>query len=165
MFKLAGAAQTSARDAERLLWNAVAWGAGKKPRLSRKRIESVAQDRVRLSELLRQAAVLSRSQPVDAYALLRPRDNAIKHLGPAFFTKYLYFAGGGDADHPCCILDDRVAHSLQVAGWHSLPRRSDWWPSTYGRFMELLARWKRETSAARLDLIERYLFDAHGRIA
>jgi hypothetical protein len=31
--------------------------------------------------------------------------------------------------------------------------------------MELLARWKRETSAARLDLIERYLFDANGRIA
>ena len=162
VFALAEAAQASAPDAERLLWNAVAWGAGKKPRLIRKRIESLAADRTRLSELLRDAAVVSRSNPVDAYALLRPRDNAIKHLGPAFFTKFLYFAGGGNSDHPCCILDDRVAHSLQTAGWQSLPRRSDWWPSTYGRYMELLTRWKKETDAARLDLIERYLFDANG---
>jgi hypothetical protein len=162
VFNLAEAAQFNAPDAERLLWNAVAWGAGKKPRLIRKRIESVEADRTRLGELLREAAVLSRSSPVDAYTLLRPRDNAIKHLGPAFFTKFLYFAGGGNPDHPCCILDDRVAHSLQAAGWRSLPRRNDWWPSTYGRYMELLAQWKNETGATRLDLIERYLFDANG---
>jgi hypothetical protein len=28
--------------------------------------------------------------------------------------------------------------------------------------MELLAQWKNETGATRLDLIERYLFDANG---
>lgn len=165
VFGLADDALASPRGAEKLLWNAVAWGAGKKPRLIRKRIASVAADRLRLSELMRQAAVLSRTDPVEAYALLRPRDNAIKHLGPAFFTKFLYFAGGGEAYHPCCILDDRVAHSLQTAGWQSLPRRSDWWPSTYGRYMDLVTRWTKETGAARLDLVERYLFDANGQVA
>src|ERR1700756_1438854 len=59
VFDLADAALKSAHGAERLLWNAIAWGAGKKPRLIRKRIVSVAEDRPRLSELVRQAAVLS----------------------------------------------------------------------------------------------------------
>jgi hypothetical protein len=164
VFALGDAALSSAHDAEVLLWNAVAWGAGKKPRLIRKRMAAVEQDRPRLPELLREAAVMSRSDPVAAYARLRPRANAIKYLGPAFFTKFLYFAGCGNPDHPCCILDDRVAHSLQSAGWKSLPRRSDWWPSTYGRYVDLLIRWKKEVGAARLDLIERYLFDTNGQL-
>jgi hypothetical protein len=128
VFGLADDALSNARDAERLLWNAVAWGAGKKARLIRKRMMSLAQDRVRLGEVLRQAAVLSRSDPVEGYALLRPRGNAIKYPGPGFFTKFVYVAGGGKANHPCCILDDRVAHSLQTTVWQTLPRRSDWWP-------------------------------------
>jgi hypothetical protein len=163
VFALADGAASSPKTAEALLWNTLAWGTGNKRRLIRKRLQAYVEDRARLSELLCKAAATSRTDPEVAYRLLRPKQNAIKYLGPAFFTKFLYFAGGGSSDHPCCILDDRVAASLQSAGWRSLPRRSDWWPSTYGRYMELLRRWRDQTGAPRLDLIERFLFDQNGK--
>ncbi|MDR7170513.1 hypothetical protein J2W56_004264 [Nocardia kruczakiae] len=93
--------------------------------------------------------------------MLRPgdRSNAIEFLGPAFFTKYLYFAGGGDPDHPCCILDTRVATTLHRAGWSSLPTKGSWLASAYQRYNDLLADWKTRTGAPRRDVIERWLFD------
>jgi hypothetical protein len=48
------------------------------------------------------AAETSRHDPTGAYQLMRPgRHNAIRSLGPSFFTKFLYFAGGGAQNHPC----------------------------------------------------------------
>lgn len=63
--------------------------------------------------LLREAAVASREDPAAAFTLLRPgRRNAFASLGPNFFTKYLYFAGGGSPDHPCLIVDQYVRAAL-----------------------------------------------------
>lgn len=161
LFELADAATAGRDGALRLLWNAVAWGSGMKPRLGRARIRAVAADPDHAADLLRTAARLARSSPREAYALLRPgdRSNAIGFLGPAFFTKYLYFAGGGRSDHPCCILDARVATTLHRAGWSSLPTDTNWLASAYQRYNELLADWKSRTGAPRLDVIERWLFD------
>ncbi|WP_433759515.1 hypothetical protein [Nocardia sp. CA-135398] len=144
---LFGLAQDAAADSEgalRLLWNAVVWGSGTNLRHARG-ITAVAGERGGVGELLCSAARLSGARPGEAYALLRPGDrrNAIGSLGPSFFTKFLYFAGGGNPDHPCCILDQRVATVLHRAGWTSLPTRGPWLASAYQRYNDLLHRWRK----------------------
>ena len=111
--------------------------------------------------LLQQAAARSRTDPQAAYELLYPRNRtAIAGLGPAFFTKYLYFAGGGAAHHPCAILDENVALALQrTCGWASLPL-SGWLPTAYQRYATLLGMWADEHHLTRRDSIERWLFEA-----
>jgi hypothetical protein len=88
---------------------------------------------------------------------------------PAFFTKYLYFAGAGDPRHPCVILDSRVAAALVRIGWTSLHTKGGWPAITYSRYLDLLGRWSselgsgRQDGSPRLDLLERWLFDT-GRL-
>lgn len=94
-------------------------------------------------ELLRQAAALSGPDLITAYELLAPSGRpAIRFLGPAFFTKHRYFAGGGAPEHSCLIRDARVVTALYRHGWTSLPGRSTGWPATtYGRYITLVKRW------------------------
>lgn len=101
------------------------------------------------------------SAPASAFALLRPgNSNAIRYLGPSFFTKFLYFAGGGAPDHPCLILDRVVATRLRDrCGWTSLHREGPWPAETYERYCGLLARWGQETGRAP-DEIELKLFNS-----
>ncbi|MEE3851929.1 hypothetical protein VZC37_16425 [Gordonia sp. LSe1-13] len=163
VFSLAGHALKSPEAALVLLWNALAWGSGTKNRNNRTRVTSIAADPHAAGELLQEAMRLSRTDPESAYEMLYPRNvPAIRGLGPAFFTKVLYFAGGGAPDHPCLILDERVARSLRAAGWQSLPIKN-WLPSAYRRYVDLVDRWSREYDIPRPDLIERWLFDEAGR--
>src|SRR4029077_3741329 len=92
--------------------------------------------------LLQQAAALSPTDPQAAYDLLYPRNRTtISDLGPAFVTKHLYFAGGGDPALPCCILDDNVALALQkTCGWTSLPLKG-WLAPAYQRYAILPGMW------------------------
>lgn len=151
----------------RLLWHVLAWGSGSKLRGNRRRLVAVAADTSRVADVLERAATAAGSRPGVAYALLYPDDRraAIPYLGPAFLTKYLYFAGGGVPDHPSVILDSRVATRLRdEAGWTSLDGRGGWPASTYERYCRLLRRWAAEESnRARqpicADEIERWLFD------
>lgn len=57
--------------------------------------------------------------------------------GASFFTKYLYFAGGGNPALPCHILDECVATALQRSRWESLPDRF-WTAAAYHRYNQLL---------------------------
>ncbi|THA70714.1 hypothetical protein E6P78_09080 [Streptomyces sp. A0958] len=149
----------------RFLWRVLAWGSGMKLRLNRARIQAVAADRASAVAALREALRVAREDdPARAYEVLRPRGrNAVAYLGPAFSTKVLYFAGGGELGHPCVILDSRVAVTLRnTCGWRSLGVGG--WPAgTYARYCALLGRWAREESG-RLgrdvgrDEIERWLF-------
>lgn len=152
-----------------LLWNALAWGSGTKPRNNKKRIASVADNPAHACELLMEAAALSRASPAKAYELLYPHHRgAIRQLGPAFFTKYLYFAGGGEPEHPCAILDGNVARALHdTCGWASLPvKRGGWRPSAYDRYCALLGVWVEEHAGIdRRDVIERWLFQEGKRLA
>lgn len=127
--------QRDEAGALRLLWHALAWGVGRRnTRNEGRRFDAVAADPGRAAALLQQAAALSRTQPEDAYAVLHPSGpGAIKQLGPAFGSKYLYFAGGGAPDHPSLILDARVATSLHQAGWASLPTIGRWHASAYSQ--------------------------------
>lgn len=146
-----------------LLWNAVAWGSDDSQRNNKARIASIAGDPDSAGALLQQAARLSREDSRAAYALLRPGDNkpATKELGPTFFTKYLYFAGGGNAHHRCCILDRNVAASPnRTCGWESLPiNKWDWLATAYERYALLLDRWVDEHGIPRHDLVKRWLFE------
>ncbi|MFJ9075616.1 hypothetical protein ACIRO3_10210 [Streptomyces sp. NPDC102278] len=148
----------------RFLWRVLAWGSGMKLRLNRKRIRAVADNRSSAVAALRRALWAAREDPAKAYEALRPGGrNAIAYLGPAFSTKVLYFAGGGALDHPCAILDSRVATTLRNnCGWDSLGR-GEWPINTCARYSALLDRWAREESGrlgrrVGVDEIERWLF-------
>ncbi|MHA7132459.1 8-oxoguanine DNA glycosylase OGG fold protein [Oerskovia turbata] len=90
-------------------------------------------------------------------------------LGPAFFTKVLYFVGGEELQVRgavrCRILDARVVGSLRSSGWESLPKGNyNWFADTYVSYCELSARWAGELSvdigrSVEADEIERVLFD------
>lgn len=146
-------------DVFTLLWRTLAWGSGSQLRQNAKRLDSIAADVARAETLLTWAAEESRRDPAGAYAVLRPgRHNAIRSLGPSFFTKFLYFAGGGRPAHPCLILDRVVATALRDrCGWKSLHRTGPWPAQTYQRYCALLARWAGEMRCAP-DEIERALF-------
>jgi hypothetical protein len=118
-------------------------------------------------QVLAEAARLAQVDPAAAYDSLRPNGKSrIAHLGPAFFTKYLYFAGGPSPENPCLILDRVVANALAARGWTSL-KTSAWPTATYSRYLDLISRWRVAagdagpavgSELARCDLFEKYLF-------
>lgn len=156
-----------------LLWNSIAWGTRAK-RAGRKRIRGVAGNVQGAIDALRTAIAQAPSDPAAAYDTLYPRVQgvrgqrktrrpAIPELGPAFFTKVLYFAGGGALDHPCVILDSQVAAALRkYCRWSTLGDNY-WSPETYQRYVDLLGRWAEEASGhlgrpVSRDEFERFLF-------
>jgi hypothetical protein len=157
----------SEHDVLRLLWHVLSWGSGFKLRHNHRRLHNIAKDPLAAAITLRAAASLASTDPESAYAkLYRATGTPIPHLGPAFFTKYLYFAGAGLPTHPCTIRDNRVAHNLHTrGGWTSLRSGGNWPPRTYQRCCSLLARWAAEESAhlgreVGPDEIELWLFGA-----
>jgi hypothetical protein len=166
IFALADAAPDDPAAALTLLWNSLAWGSGDKRRNNKTRIAAIAADPDAAAALLQQAAALSPTDPQAAYDLLYPRNRtAISDLGPAFFTAgYLYFAGGGEAAHPCCILDENVALALQkTCGWTSLPLKG-WLASAYQRYATLLGMWVDQHDSAAATRSARWLFEEGKRV-
>lgn len=176
LFQLGRQASADPSDDEALLallWNTLAWGTGRSQRGNRRRIDAVLDPERREHNvaLLQTAAAGARDgRPADAYrALVRRGGAAIRGLGPAFFTKFFYFASEGTPGTRCLILDARVArHLAQDAGWRSLPHRGNnysynWYADTYLSYCELLERWAAEASREggteiSPDEIERALF-------
>lgn len=148
-----------------LLWLSMAWGTGSRRRLVHRRMRAAAADPERYAAALTAAARAAAADPERAYALLYPGDRSlVPTLGPSFFTKFLYFAGGGNPVHRSRILDSRVARSLHRAGWRSLRTGGAWPARTYGRYTGLLDAWTRTLSAelghqVAADTVERWLFD------
>lgn len=110
-------ALTSVPDPLALLWPVVAWGTGTRHRLNLKRLHSIHEDSQRAIEVLQTATRYAAVSASDGFTLmLGPvRGNAFKYLGPAFFTKFLYFSGAGRPDHPCLIVDQYVLATLDAA--------------------------------------------------
>lgn len=151
----------------RLLWHTLLWGTGDTNRGNAKRINSVALDPERIGQLLRDAAQMARNDAGRAFRLLKPRGTAIKGLGPGFFTKFLYFAGGGTPTHPCLIVDSRVQSTLHRAtgSSHALLRASFVYDvDAYLAALAVLKRWAKETSTPTRviapDEVERWAFTA-----
>jgi hypothetical protein len=148
-----------ADDVFTLLWRTLAWGSGSQLRNNASRLDGIAAEVSAAETVLTEAAEASRVDPARAFALLRPgRENRFPAFGPSFFTKFLYFAGGGAPHHPCLILDRVVATALRDhCGWASLDRTGPWPAVTYARYCALLARWAKAGHCAP-DELERTLF-------
>ena len=165
LFDMAQDAISSPRGARRLLWASNAWGSGKSMRNQRRIITSVQADPKGIGTILQESAELSRKSPAEAFRHIYKK---IKFFGPSFFTKYLYFAGGGDPSHPCLILDTRVAKSLYdddgEVKWTAFPQYRRWNPSVYHAYSDALLDWAEQLSTPGApiapDQIERHLFGA-----
>ena len=169
LFGLADEGRATPDGALALLWHALAWGSGNKLRNNDLRLQAVAADTRLAGEGLRLAAERSQEDAKAAFLVCcpAPRQNLIKYLGPSFATKVLYFAGGGRPEHPCLILDERVATALRdQAGWWSLDPGNFWPADTYERYCSLLHRWSAEESRDDrpicADELERALFELAG---
>jgi hypothetical protein len=146
--------------AARTLVAADVWGTGTRGlgRVRRLRVFDHDADEVgdRLAAAVR---ILGADGPVKAYAYLHGDNrNLIRHLGPSFGTKFLYFAGydsvpGGRQP---LILDQYVALALnQMCGlsWPTL----GWSTQQYAEYLNLAHSWASEWHTSP-DVIERVLF-------
>lgn len=136
------------------------WGAGTSAQRVARCVRPLHQAGAAESLLATHALVRS-GDAVGAYAaLFRGGQHRIKYLGPAFFTKWLYFSGYEEwsADGPApLILDARVATAL---GWWSY----GWSATDYSVYLhraeELRQQWCPAKSA---HVVEFALFHLGGR--
>lgn len=146
-------------DALELYLLMAAWGTGTKARAIARAARPLQEEGVAATLLQAHSAARS-EEPADCYAqMLRGGSLRIKHLGPAFFTKWIYFAGfeaGSSGRARPLILDARVARTLGWATW-------GWSASSYARYIAvseaLRDAWCPE---APTDVIEYALFTANG---
>jgi hypothetical protein len=143
--------EPTAENALQLFWASLAWGLGLKgPRLTA-RVRTVADDSAGSATLLLNAwqQVRDGADPVSCYrALITKRGAGLIHgNGPAFATKFLYFAQGAGVPPRCLILDAVVAHRLsdELRLWPKAPT-AGWYPDTYARYCNLMQRWSREAT-------------------
>lgn len=172
LFKIAPSSETT--DPLQFLWPVVAWGTGTRHRLNLRRIHAVYHDRARAEEILRTAVHEASESARNGYLSMRgPRNtNAFKYVGPAFFTKILYFAGAGTLDHPCLIVDERVLATLKATAFTD-DRRFNYkygYPvGTYEAAVNVMQEWAnvashelgREVGA---DEVERWAFETKGQL-
>jgi hypothetical protein len=149
VFEIGGTDLTDVGNVCRLLWHSLAWGAGLHVRACDQRMKAVEDGGASLFQSLSKAAELSRRDCTNAYLTVcpAPHQNLVKHMGPAFATKFLYFSGAGSRDHPCLILDRVVATALRtIGGWSDISLTGFWPVSTYDRYCNLAHRWARDAS-------------------
>lgn len=155
------------------VWHVLAWGSGKSARNNLRRIANCRKH----AGLLREACAMARDGHPDlAYgSLIRAGGAVVPWLGPAFFSKILYFGSEG-AEARSLILDARVAQSLYALGWsigESYPKTGvtaktpftfNWYTLTYVSYCDLLQGWADQTNAefsrtdVTPDMFERALF-------
>jgi hypothetical protein len=124
-----------------LLLGAYIWGTGPSAFLVGRRARTFTRTDIdEIGQRLQAVDRLLASEgPIAAYAsLTRGAPNSIRFLGPAFFTKYMYFAAGHltDVSPSPLILDRKVARALRKAhaGW-SIGTHG-WSADTYGRYLD-----------------------------
>lgn len=139
--------EPSPESALQLLWYSLAWGLGTRAPRLHARLNGIAEDERKAANLLMEAWGLARNE-ADAekgYSVLTTDKGRgrIKWLGPAFSTKFLYFAQGSTKAPSYLILDAVVARNLRATAWPSAPSTA-WWPSTYGAYCLLMKNWAEE---------------------
>lgn len=177
LFALASRVE-SEDDVLNVLWHVLIWGHGKAKKNGRRRIAAFKSDgdRRKNIDLLTHASALARQGNVtNAYkTLIRQGGARIPYLGPAFFTKFLYFNSDIETGQICPILDARVAKSIyRSTGWDMHPASprdkpdefsANWYTSTYEEYCDLLTEWGTAISAdigryVAHDELERALFE------
>lgn len=147
----------TAQDAVNFYVAVCSWGAGTKARDIYRRIPTLSEPDV--GEKLLGGITLAQDPNVeaeDAYqAFWASNQYRLKGLGPAFFTKLLYFAAGPIDSQKMrhLILDKKVATSI---GW---PDKAWWTPSEYREYLELINNvMEHLPNAERSDCLEMRLF-------
>lgn len=170
VFDLGDKART-VENAFQLLYYCLAWGLGTRAPRLHQRLDGVAAQEEKAGRLLLDAWNLVRDgAPIgEAYRTLTSNRGAgrIPWFGPAFSTKFLYFAQGSAARPRYVILDQVVAKNLCPDPWPEAPT-AGWWPETYERYGRLLDRWADQATErlgkarqVRMDEIELTLFRRH----
>ncbi|WP_104181663.1 hypothetical protein [Arthrobacter sp. B0490] len=155
-------------NAFQLLYYSLAWGLGTRASRLHQRLDGLAKHQNTASELLVSAwtAVRNGDPTAEAYSLLTTNRGGgrIPWFGPAFSTKFLYFAQGSAAAPRHLILDQVVSRNLRRDAWLQAPT-AGWWPETYQRYCTLLTHWATQASESpgvqrtvRADEIELALF-------
>ncbi len=160
-----------------LFWSVLCWGSDHRSRNNKQRISSFVDhsDRKRhIASLRYAAALIVKGDAKESYRAL-VRNGAgyeIPSLGPAFFTKWLYFVGAGDVRHRGIILDDRVARALtlidlpEVQALRIKPGET-WTSNQYLGYVTLATRWAGECEqvaqrSVGLDEVEKDLWASGG---
>lgn len=154
-----------------LLYYALAWGLGTRASRLHQRLDGLAKHQNTAGELLVSAwtSVRNGEPTVEAYRLLTTNRGGgrIPWFGPAFSTKFLYFAQGSTTTPSHLILDRVVAWNLRRDAWPDAPT-AGWWPEAYQRYCTLLSHWAVQASehatvqrTVRADEIELALFRRH----
>ncbi|NMR32379.1 8-oxoguanine DNA glycosylase OGG fold protein [Crystallibacter degradans] len=161
-----GAVQPSKEGALELLLASMAWGLGLTASRMHARLDGIQQDPEGAAERLAEAwlCVRANRSQEEAYSILTTPRGAgrIRMLGPAFATKFLYFAQGPEATPRHLILDKVIAGKLRPFAWPDSPPDS-WWPGTYANYCMLMSRWAVDAAIqaghpVRADEIEYSLF-------
>lgn len=171
LFDLAEAARAdqSGESALRLYWATLAWGTGASNRNNKSRVEAIRGNIGEAGRVLQEAAELSTQDPYAAFNTLHPRGrNKFGYLGPSFSTKFLYFAGGGNPEHPCQIVDSRAlaaAYRITADPGFDMP----YYQYSYGvgvyervltRYNELAEEASTKERTISADEVERWAFSA-----
>ncbi|MBB4904096.1 8-oxoguanine DNA glycosylase OGG fold protein [Actinophytocola algeriensis] len=143
-------------DVTRGLVAACVWGAGTGAQSVHRRAKVFTHNELNALGFRLAAALelLRESGPVAAYDALRTRFR-IAYLGPAFFTKFLYFAGYDTGSEPRPLILDRFVARGLAAGWP----RTGWTGARYGEYLRHAHAWAHESGAAP-DAVELALFRA-----
>jgi hypothetical protein len=138
-----------------------AWGAGPRARLVGRRVRVLRENKAVGERLL--AGMLLAENPVAAYIeFRRGGTNRLLHLGPAFFTKIIYFAGYDVRVIPNpLILDRYVAAAIRDLADLDWPRTWNWTPWQYEQYLMLATDWA-SCWGTQADVVERTLFE-HGK--
>lgn len=138
-----GARYITPENAFQLLYYSLACGLGRKAPYLHQRLDGLAENQDRTAELLADAwtAVRSGEPAEDVYSNLTTTGGKgrIAHFGPAFSTKFLYFAQGPGVPPRYFILDEVVVTNLHEV-WPGAPT-AGWYPDTYGRYCTFISRW------------------------
>ncbi len=152
LFALAARCRESANaDWVSFLWHVLAWGVMGDYRNTPTIVASAAsaEQRVRLNGILRRAAEAShRGEIRSAYTAIRGK---VSRLGPAFFSKFLYFTGNRRSSAPASvILDSRVnAAVFTLTGRDYSEQKA----ATYEGFCNDMHMWSQQFEAP-ADVIE-----------
>lgn len=144
-----GDREPTVENAFQLLYHSLTWGLGTRAPRLHTRLDALATDPDRAGELLVTAweAARSGAPAAEAYSALTTHRGAgrIRWFGPAFATKFLYFAQGAAAEPRLLILDAVVAGNLPEA-WPGAAAGA-WYPETYSRYCDLLTSWAGQATA------------------
>ncbi|GAA2223272.1 hypothetical protein GCM10010413_15420 [Promicromonospora sukumoe] len=113
--------------------------------------------------LLESMTTLREDGAVAAYRRLQKGgDTNLRGLGPAFFTKVLYFAGWDAAPGPRPLILDRfVVRAFNEQAELTWRTNWTWTRDQYALYLDTVARWA-SSWATTADVVERQLFD-HGK--